>query len=93
MRRIYSRLIGIAVLAVVACLMLSGSAKAATNGRMIDDAVFDQSGSMSAGDIQNFLNGFPNSCIKNYSDEMPVADPNVAYFNYSGTGTAAQIIR
>ena len=48
---------------------------------------------MSATDIQNFLNGFPNSCLKNYTDDMPSADPTRAYFDYLGTGSAAQIIR
>jgi hypothetical protein len=73
----------------------SPSAHAASNERMMDDAVFDNSGSMSAGDIQNFLNQFPNSCLKNFSDEYPVD-----YFNYngpantsSGPASAATIIR
>lgn len=75
-------------------LMASGTAQAATtNGRIIDDAVFDASGSMSAADIQAFLNQFPNSCLKNYTDSMPSSDPTQAYFNYSGTGSVAQIIR
>lgn len=73
----------------------SPSAHAASNERMMDDAVFDNSGSMSAGDIQNFLNQFPNSCLKNFSDEYPVD-----YFTYngpantsSGPASAATIIR
>ena len=74
-------------------LILAPSAHAATNGRMIDDSVFDNSGTMSAAEIQTFLNGFPNSCLKNYTDDMPSADPTRAYFDYSGTGSAAQIIR
>lgn len=74
-------------------LVLAPSAHAATNGRMIDDSVFDNSSSMSAADIQTFLNGFPNGCLKNYLDDMPSSNPVRAYFDYSGTGTAAQIIR
>ena len=74
-------------------LVLAPSAHAATNGRMIDDSVFDNSGSMSASDIQGFLNGFPNGCLKNYTDDMPSSNPVRAYFDYSGTGSAAQIIR
>ena len=84
---------GLVVIGLAISLSLSGRAQAATNGRMIDDTVFDASNSMSAADIQNFLNQFPNSCLKNYTDDMPVADPTQAYFQYSGTGTAAQIIR
>lgn len=74
-------------------LFLAPSAQAATNGRMIDDSVFDASGSMSADDIQGFLNGFPNGCLKNYTDDMPSSNPVRAYFDYSGTGSVAQIIR
>lgn len=89
------RRVSLLALAVTASVLLftGGSAQAATNGRMIDDSVFDASGSMSATDIQNFLNGFPNSCLKNYTDDMPSADPTRAYFDYLGTGSAAQIIR
>jgi len=71
----------------------SQSAKAYSNNNLIDDAVFDNSGTMSAPAIQNFLNQFPNSCLKNYSSTMPDADPYKAYFTYGGSGTAAQIIR
>lgn len=67
---------------------LSPKASAATNERMMDDAIFDDSQSMQAGDIQNFLNVFPNSCLKNYTDEFPYD-----YFNYSGSASAAWIIR
>ncbi|MCC7543335.1 hypothetical protein IT415_01340 [bacterium] len=89
------RRVSLLIGAVSASLLLfaGGHAQAATNGRMIDDTVFDASSTMSAADIQNFLNSFPNSCLKNWTDDMPVADPTTAYFNYSGTGTAAQIIR
>ncbi|HSW70357.1 MAG TPA: FG-GAP-like repeat-containing protein [Gammaproteobacteria bacterium] len=64
------------------------AAHAASNERMMDDSIFDTSRSMEAGDIQNFLNQFPNSCLKNYSDEFPYD-----YFNYSGSASAAVIIR
>lgn len=81
-------------LALVASVVLgAGVGQAATNGRMIDDAVFDASSSMSTQDIQNFLNQFPNSCLKNYTDDMPSSNPAQAYFSYSGTGSVAQIIR
>jgi hypothetical protein len=71
----------------------SRSAKAYSNNNLIDDAVFDNSGSMDTAAIQAFLNKFPNSCLKNYSSTMPDADPYKAYFTYAGSGTAAQIIR
>lgn len=71
----------------------SQSAKAYSNNNLIDDAVFDNSGSMDTAAIQGFLNKYPNSCLKNYSSTMPDADPYKAYFTYGGSGTAAQIIR
>jgi hypothetical protein len=61
---------------------------AATNERMMDDSVFDDSRSMSAGEIQNFLNQFPQSCLKDYTDVFPYD-----YYNYSGNASAAWIIR
>ncbi len=64
------------------------SAKAYSNSLMITDGNFDRSGSMSAADIQNFLNKYPNSCLKNYTDEYPSN-----YFTYSGSASAASIIR
>ena len=48
---------------------------------------------MDANSIQNFLNQFPNSCLKNYASSLPDADPYKAYSNYAGTATAAQIIK
>lgn len=77
-------------LAVAGLVLVAGSsqARAASNERMMDDAVFDNSGSMSAVDIQNFLNQFPNSCLKNYSDEYPND-----YFSYGGAVSAATVIR
>ena len=85
----------LSLLAVVAAMALFGhtAAHAAVpNGRLIDDSVFENSTAMSAGDIQAFLNQFPSSCLKNYTDVMPDANPVNAYFNYSGSGSAAQII-
>lgn len=74
--------------AVVASLGMATKTHAATNERMMDDAVFDDSQSMQAADIQNFLNVFPNSCLKNYTDEFPYD-----YDNFSGNTSAAWIIR
>ena len=64
------------------------SAEAANNSRMISDQVFDSSATMSASDIQAFLNKFPNSCLKNYTDEYPND-----YFSYGSQVSAATIIR
>jgi hypothetical protein len=85
--------IALVVLAITLFLGNSQSAKAYSNNNLINDAVFDNAATMSAADIQVFLNKFPNSCLKNYSSTMPDADPYKAYFTYGGSGTAAQIIR
>lgn len=81
-------IIGIISLGIIVSLGFSQKASAATNERMMDDAIFDDSQSMQAGDIQNFLNVFPNSCLKNYTDEFPYD-----YFNYSGSASSAWVIR
>jgi hypothetical protein len=85
--------IALVVLAVALFVGNSQSAKAYSNNNLIDDAVFDNAGTMSAPEIQNFLNQYPNSCLKGYTDTIPDADPYKAYFTYGGSGTAAQIIR
>jgi hypothetical protein len=48
-----------------AVLTPGGHASAFTmnSNRIIDDAVFSNSHTMSANDINNFLNSFPGSCI------------------------------
>lgn len=65
---------------------------AATDGfnqnNIISDQVFDDYNSMNENGIQNFLNSFPNSCLKSYSSEYPND-----YFNYSGSTSAAAIIK
>jgi hypothetical protein len=69
-------------------LLNNKSVQAYSNNNMIDDAVFDNTGSMSAGQIQTFLNQFPNSCIKNYQ----APDPQ-SWSNYGGLVSAAQVIK
>ena len=64
------------------------TAKAASNSMMILDSNFDSAGTMSTTDIQAFLNKFPNSCLKNYTDEYPNN-----YFSYGAPVPAATIIR
>ena len=81
-------LISIILIGLSIFTCFSPKAVAATNARMMDDPVFDDSRSMSAADIQNFLNQFPNSCLKNYTDVFPYD-----YTNYSGSTSAAWIIR
>lgn len=64
-------------------------ASAAFNkNNIIDNAIFDNSQTMTVNDIQNFLNGFPNSCLKNYSSPYPND-----YFSYGSNVSAARVIR
>lgn len=57
------------------------------NNNIMSDAVFDDTSTMSAVQIQQFLNSFPNSCLRNYQAPMPID-----YFNYGPNDTAANII-
>lgn len=55
---------------------------------IIDNSIFDNHTTMSANDIQNFLNGFPSSCLKNYQAPYPID-----YFNYGENVSASTVIR
>lgn len=70
-------------------LLMPLSAHASWNpNNIMNDAVFDNTGSMSATDIQNFLNQFPTSCLKDLSAPYPYN-----YFDYGGNVSAATVIR
>lgn len=90
MKRIFFLLLSALVVATSfsAAYPNSQPAKAYSNSNMIDDVVFDNAGTMSTASIQAFLNQFPNSCLKNYSDEYPND-----YFSYGGAVSAATVIR
>ncbi len=90
MKKVFSILLATILLATSFAVVTPSSkpAKAYGNNNMIDDAVFDNSGSMSTVAIQNFLNQFPNSCLKNYSDAYPND-----YFSYGAPVSAATVIR
>jgi hypothetical protein len=74
-------------LLLVAICLHAGSAHAYTNSDLIDDPVFDNVNSMSANQIQSFLNQFPNSCLKSYQ----APDPQ-SWYNYGSNVSAAQAI-
>lgn len=79
----------VTALMVVAFLAAASPVKAGfNNNRVIDDGVFDNAGTMDEGSIQNFLNSFPNSCLKNYQAPYPND-----YFNYGGNVPAARVIK
>jgi hypothetical protein len=58
------------------------------NSNIIDDSIFDNNQTMTATDIQNFLNAFPNSCLKNYTSPYPTS-----YTQYGANVSAATVIR
>lgn len=93
--RIRSALVfAIACLLAMTVVLSSGSDRAGAAARAYDrnmvlsNAVFDATGTMTAAQIQTFLDRFPNSCLRSYRDRMPTG-----YSSYDGTGTAAEVIR
>lgn len=79
----------LALVAMGATFCLASPARAAfNNNRVMDDGVFDNSTTMDEASIQNFLNSFPNSCLKNYQAPYPND-----YFNYGGNVPAARVIK
>jgi len=77
--------------------LLSGtvSADGFNQNRIIDDIVFNNANSMSASQINTFLNNFPNSCISPNSGFGAIDptgyNPNSG-FQYGGFVTAGQVI-
>jgi hypothetical protein len=75
--------------------LLPSHAFAFNNNRVIDDSIFDNVNSMTAGDINAFLNKFPSSCISP-NNGFSAIDPN-GYnpsngFLYGGNVSAGQVI-
>jgi hypothetical protein len=96
MKRIYAVTLFLAVLGCVFTLQ-SHSVSAATFNRsnIIDNQVFDNNNSMSAAQINNFLNNFPNSCISPNSGFQAI-DPNgyspSAGYSYGNFTSAGQVL-
>ncbi len=70
----------------------SSSAQSATSATfnpnyLMSDAVFDNTGTMTTAQIQTFLNQYPNSCLRSYTDRLPLD-----YSNYGSNVSAATII-
>lgn len=95
MKKIF--LAGLALLAV-APLIFSANTAAASSvnyNNVISDAVFDNVGSMSASQIDAFLNTFPNSCLsqKNgYTFADPTGYSPTTSFTYGANVTAGKVI-
>lgn len=77
-----------ALVSTSSILLKLASADTFNQNDVMDDAVFDDSGSMTQQQIQNFLNSFPNSCLSNYSAPYP-SD----YFTYGSNAPASSIIK
>ncbi|HUC19874.1 MAG TPA: hypothetical protein VMR98_00045, partial [Candidatus Polarisedimenticolaceae bacterium] len=78
-----------ALLLMTATLHGAGQAGAYSNSRLMDDQIFDSSGSMSQAQIQAFL-ASAGPCLVNYKDVDPVF--NGSTWSYSGSVPASYII-
>jgi hypothetical protein len=87
MKKLLLNLAKMLPLILVAVCLHAGSVHAYTNSDLIDDPVFDNANSMSAAQIQTFLNQFPNSCLKSYQTPDPQS-----WYTYGGNVSAAQAI-
>jgi hypothetical protein len=96
MKKIYAVILFLAVLGCAFTLQQhTVSAATFNNGDIIDNTVFDNNNSMSAAQINNFLDNFPNSCISPNSGFQSI-DPNgyspSAGFSYGNFTTAGQVL-
>jgi hypothetical protein len=89
---------------VIACVLAVGlvpllpphSTKASFNAnRLIDDTVFNDTNSMTAGQVDSFLNQFPNSCISTnhgFSSRDPVGYSPSSGYQFGGNTSAGNVI-
>jgi hypothetical protein len=64
--------------------------------RIIDDVIFDNSATMTAAEINNFLNSFPNSCISpnsGFAAILPTGYNPTNGFSYGGYVSAGEVIK
>jgi hypothetical protein len=95
MKRIISLILAVIVLLTGAFVAFRPSAKAFDPNLLISDSVFDSSMSMDVGQIDGFLNGFPNSCISlnsGFDARVPSGYSPSTGFTYGGFGSAGQVI-
>lgn len=94
-------LILVAMVVFVASLLVANisrpqQADAAFNkNNLMDDYVFENQGAMSAGQINNFLNSFPHSCISpnsGFEAREPAGYSPSGGFTYGGFVSAGQVI-
>lgn len=87
-RLLAAPLAGLAMSMLVA--MLPGQASAYTDQRLMDDAVFDNVGTMNEAQIQSFLQTVGSSCLVNYKDVEPTWTGT--QWTYTGSVPASKII-
>lgn len=97
MRRIFIYTLMLVSLATSALLVRASRVAAATfnQNNIISDALFSNSSSMSASQIDNFLNQFPSSCISSndgFSSPDPTGYSPTAGFTYGKNVSAGQTI-
>lgn len=74
----------------------SASAAYFNRNRIIDDLIFDNSSSMTAAEINQFLNSFPNSCISpnsGFAAILPTGYNPSTGFSYGGYVSAGEVIK
>lgn len=94
---IKQKIASLSLLLVVVVLFIPSVAQAYTfdQNRIIDDSVFNNFGSMSSAQIDNFLNGFPTSCISSNSGFMavdPIGYNPTSGYQYGDYATAGKVI-
>lgn len=96
MRKKLSILVLLILAAPVVALLNSSRASATFNqNNIIDDSVFSNSGSMTAAQIDSFLNNFPSSCISSknsFSSPEPVGYTPSGGYIYGSNVSAGTII-
>jgi hypothetical protein len=98
MKKLLPIFIAVLAIAIAGFMLKPHSAYAFNANNVIDDGIFDRAGSMSAAQIDTWLNtNFPSSCISTnngFSAPDPTGySPNPSQFFYSGSPvTAGQVI-
>jgi hypothetical protein len=84
------------IFSISGSLLIAGISSAGFNrNRLIDDTIFDASGTMNAVQIDNFLNGFSSSCISpnsGFEARVPSGYSPSGGFTYGNFGSAGQVI-
>lgn len=82
-----SLVVCLALVVLISSSFIKSADASFTANNIMDDSIFNNSSSMTQLDIQNFLNTFPKSCLK----DLIVPYPN-NYFSYGGNVLASTAI-